>query len=111
MCHVAYITGGMHHRGTYMAGGMCCGGGMHGGGACMAGEHTWQGACVMGVHGGGGVHGRRDGHCSGRYASYWNAFLFLKFLEGTNTPVSGFKARTIMPLLPHSVRTGRRSTD
>ena len=23
-----------------------------------------------------GVHGRRDGHCSGWYASYWNAFLF-----------------------------------
>ena len=22
-----------------------------------------------------GVRGRRDGHCSGRYASYWNAFL------------------------------------
>ena len=21
------------------------------------------------------VHGRRDGHCSGRYASYWNAVL------------------------------------
>ena len=25
---------------------------------------------------GGGVHGRREDHCSGRYASYWNAFLF-----------------------------------
>ena len=24
-----------------------------------------------------GVPGRRDGHCSGRYASYWNAFLLL----------------------------------
>ena len=23
-----------------------------------------------------GVHGRRDGHCSGRYASDLNAFLF-----------------------------------
>ena len=33
----------------------------------------------VGVHGGGrvwqGVHGRRNGHCRGRYASYWNAFL------------------------------------
>ena len=28
---------------------------------------------------GGGVRGRRDGHCSGRYASYWNAFLFILF--------------------------------
>ena len=25
---------------------------------------------------GGGVCGRRAGHCSGRYASYWNAVLF-----------------------------------
>ena len=24
----------------------------------------------------GGVRGRKDGHCSGRYESYWNAFLF-----------------------------------
>ena len=47
------------------------------------GGHAWQGS----MHGGGGVHGqgrqfmvggmcgRRDGHCSGWYASYWNAFL------------------------------------
>ena len=34
------------------------------------GGHAWQGACVAG-----GVYGRRDGHCSGRYASHWNAFL------------------------------------
>ena len=47
--------------------------GMHGGG------HAWQG----GMHGGGGhvwwkgdMHGKGDGHCSGQYASYWNAFLF-----------------------------------
>ena len=38
------------------------GGGMHGREACMA-------------VGGEGVRDRRDGHCSGRYASYWNAFL------------------------------------
>ena len=39
--------------------------------------HAWQGgACVTG-----GVHGRRDGHCSRRYTSYWNAFLF----TGENT--------------------------
>ena len=24
----------------------------------------------------GGMCGRRDGHCSGRYTSYWNVFLF-----------------------------------
>ena len=54
------------------------------GGACVAGGcmHGWGGwACVAGgVHGGGhawqgGVRGMRNGHCSGRYASYWNAFL------------------------------------
>ena len=62
-------------------------------GGCTAGLGMWQGACMVegawqggvygrwacmvgGVHGkGGGVRGRRDGHCSGRYASYWNAFL------------------------------------
>ena len=27
--------------------------------------------------GGGGMHGRRDGHCSGQYASYWIVFLFI----------------------------------
>ena len=54
-------------------------GGMHGGG-----DHAWRG----GMHGGGhvwqrGVRSRRDGHCSGRYASYWNAFLFQQeFITG-----------------------------
>ena len=46
--------------------GACMVGGMHSSGACMAGE-----VCMAG-----GVHGRRDSHCSGRYAPYWNAFLF-----------------------------------
>ena len=39
-------------------------------GACMADGHAWQGVCMAG-----GMHGRRDSHCSGWYASYWNAFL------------------------------------
>ena len=67
----ACAAGGMHGRGhawwgMCMAGGMCGKGGVNGGGrvhgkgACMA-----RGACMAG-----GVHGRRDGHCSGRYASY-----------------------------------------
>ena len=30
-----------------------------------------------GVRAMGGVHGRKNGNCSGRYASYWNAFLFV----------------------------------
>ena len=78
-------------------------GGMRGRGACMAAEacvaggHVWQGACMVGrgtcmiggmhgrrrgMHGRkcawqGDMHGRRDGYCSGWYASYWNAFLFV----------------------------------
>ena len=28
----------------------------------------------------GGMRGMRDGHCRGRYASYWNAFLFQSIL-------------------------------
>ena len=75
-------------------------GGMHGRGMCGRGHvwfggHVWWGAmhgswggmcgkraCMAGgyMHGGGmcggGVHDRRDSHCSGRYASYWNAFLY-----------------------------------
>ena len=34
--------------------------------------HVWRGS----------MRARRDGHCSGRYASYWNAFLFLRFFFG-----------------------------
>ena len=47
---------------------------VRGGGSCVAkaGGHVWQGACVAR---GQGVHGRRDGHCSWRYASDLNAFL------------------------------------
>ena len=41
-------------------------------GACMAVGHAWQGACVC--WGEGGMHGIRS--MSGRYASYWNAFLY-----------------------------------
>ena len=65
------------------------------GGACMVGRHVWQGgvhcrgACVAGgVRGSGGVCGTHAPgryyeiwSMSGRYASYWNAFLFdIKFL-------------------------------
>ena len=46
-----------------------------GGAPCVAGR-----ACQRGVRGREGVRGRRNGHCSGRYASYWNAFLLPKVL-------------------------------
>ena len=57
-------------------------------------EHAWLG-CVWGescrargaMHGRGsmarGVRGRGDGHCSGRYASYWNAFLLRNHPQST----------------------------
>ena len=39
-------------------------------------EFAWQGACVAGgCAWQGGMCGRRDSHCSGPYASYWNALL------------------------------------
>ena len=62
-----------------MAGGVCmAGGGMRGGGhAWQGGVHVWWGACMAGgIHGGGGVRYYEIRSMSGRYASYWNAFLF-----------------------------------
>ena len=50
---------------------------LRGKGAYVAGRHAWHGGGVCVARGGGGVRGRREGHCSGRYASYWNAFLSL----------------------------------
>ena len=64
----------MWQKGACVVKGVC---GEGGGGACMAKGSMAKGACVMkGVCMAGGVCGRRDGHCSGQYASYWNAFLF-----------------------------------
>ena len=73
MCGKGMHGGGVHGRGMHSRGhawqGPVWQEGMHGRG------HVWQG-----MHGGGGgvgMCGRRDNHCSGRYASYWNAFLFI----------------------------------
>ena len=70
---------------------------LFGGGACVVRRHDWQrGACLVkwGMHGEGdmcgkgracvageGVRGRKDSHCSGRYAFYWNAFLYNEFFS------------------------------
>ena len=51
--------------------GMCMAGDMCGRAVCGRGACVGEGACISG-----GIHGRRDGHCSGRYASCCNAFLF-----------------------------------
>ena len=58
--------------------------------------YVWRGgACVAEVcmaggmrGGGGGMRGRRDGHCSGRYASHWNAFLLNSVVTHYVLPVS-----------------------
>ena len=49
------------------------GGGVHGRGACMTGAMHGSGVCMAG-----GMCGRyyEIWSISGRYASYWNAFLF-----------------------------------
>ena len=81
--------GGGSMRGSGMHGGHVWWGGMRGRGAhAWQGGCVWQGACVAG---GGGVRvmyappGRYYGirSMSGRYASYWNAFLL--FLQTQNS--------------------------
>ena len=56
--------------------GACMVGGMCGREVCMAGGMHGKGD----VCGKGAMCGRRDGHYSRQYASYWNAFLF-KFVS------------------------------
>ena len=53
---------------------VCPQGAMHRGGVRGRGDmHGGEGGMVCME---GGMHGMRDGSCSGRYAFYWNAFLF-----------------------------------
>ena len=64
-----------------MAAGVCVAAGWH----AMGVGHTWWGSCVAGACVGacmaGGMHGRKNGNCSGRYASYWNAFLLFQVVK------------------------------
>ena len=55
-------------------------------GACVAGGVCGKGS--MHGKGGRGLRGRRDGHCSGRSASYWNVFLPGDFLDVEREAVS-----------------------
>ena len=68
-----FVAGGVHGRGLAWQGGVC------GGGGCVAGEGVWQGGRGAGMTGGWGVHSGggvpRIRSTSGRYPSYWNAFL------------------------------------
>ena len=69
MAGVACMAGGMHGRGA------CVAGGMHDRGCVTAGCAWREDISGWGYAWQGGVHGIRS--MSGRYASYWNAFLFL----------------------------------
>ena len=80
------MTGGMHGRGGIHGRGHV----WQGGGACMAGGFVARGCVVGGMHDRGCITGGQAcmAHMSplgryyeirsmsGRYASYWNAFLF-----------------------------------
>ena len=112
---VILSRGGMCGRGCMHARGHAWqGGGMYGrvcvvGGVCGRGP----GVCVAG----GGVYGRRDDHCSARYASYCNAFLLWKWkriiiyissdLLGKNlwNLVTKLKARTLVKIYPFYLST------
>ena len=78
MCGRGACVAGSHAWWGACVAGACMVGGVHGRGhvwqgACVAGGHEWQGACMAG----GGMRGRyyEIRSMSGRYASYWNAFL------------------------------------
>ena len=68
--------GGVRGEGRHVChkggGGMCGEGGMHGREGVHGRGHAWWwwGGCMAGA-----MCGRRHDHCSGWYASYWNAFL------------------------------------
>ena len=108
--HAWLLWGGMHgcSGGACMvapgggmrgcSGGMCgCSGGMHG---CSRGVRAWFfGGCVF-FSGGmcgflGGVHGFFDEirSMSGRYASYWNAFLLFMWCKKENKIRVHFNSR------------------
>ena len=92
---VILSTGERWQRGDVCGEGVCV---AKGDMACKAnrghvwlGGHVWQGTCMAGgmpgrgcaweggmCGRGEGMHGRRDGPCRGRNASYGNAFLFVK---------------------------------
>ena len=55
-------------------------GGLLPGGACLGG-------CL--------VETPQDGYCCGRYASYWNAFLFSMFIQSRNLPWNKFNLESL----------------
>ena len=76
MCGRGVHSGGHAWQGGHVWWGHVGQGEVHVGGYAWQRGHVWHWACMAG-----GMRGRRDGHCSGRYASYWNAFLFKNFVS------------------------------
>ena len=92
MCGRGYAWQGACGVGAMCGRGKCMVGACMARGVCVAGGHAWhgwghvwqEGACVVGgsMHGRrctwqGGMCGRRDGHYSRQYTSYWNAFFLV----------------------------------
>ena len=82
----ACVKNSVHSGGSGPGGGRCLVRRESGPGGCLVPGGVWSwgvpaqaNACLGGsASGGGGAWWRppRDGYCCGRYASYWNAFLF-----------------------------------
>ena len=78
-CHSVNGGGKLPGPGGYLVRGGSARRGGWSWGFCSGGVSALGGVCSMGgLPGSGGVPGGDppDGHCCGRYASYWNAFLF-----------------------------------
>ena len=96
---------------------VCLSTGGGGGGACMAGGHVWWGRAWWGGHvWQGGMHGRYHEirSMSGRYASYWNAFLLIDTPDNAShnqdhwlirTPYLSMKANNDTPSVSVSMNT------
>ena len=84
VCQSFCSQGGIRGMGRAWRGGCEWWGVVRGGGMCVAGWHAWQGVCVPRMP---PPPSRYYDYCirsmSGRYASYWNAFL-LNYLSASS---------------------------
>ena len=74
----------------------------------MAVGHAWQGGVWRGTCMLGGMRGRRDGHYSGRYTSYLNAFLLNLYLERIGKPKQGFSLCNLITAVIYRARLQTR---
>ena len=123
------VKNSVHMAGGHVWWGTCMTGGVHGRGHAWWGEHAWQGTCVAGGMCGrgacmaGGVCMARGacvagGHAwytpprryyeirsmSGRYASYWNAFLLFNCsdVQDVLEMMGVFHNKSISSIIPKS---------